>query len=113
MKQIPKINSDHVRTVAVQVECLATAINRQTGTLQKKFDELYGYLQFTDPKNDASLDRFLLTLARAKSLCDVLPSLIYQAQALQKFGLPTVPATALSGAAPCRETIVSPIQLTA
>jgi hypothetical protein len=83
-----EVNQAKVRAAAVQVEHIAYLINRQAEDLRKKFDDMYEYLDHADPVGDVAFERYMLTLARAKSLCDVMPSLIFQAQAMQKFGLP-------------------------
>ena len=82
------INDAAIRTASVQIEQLAQQINHRAKLLCEQFDALYPNLQFADPVKDVAFDRYLIALARAKSLCEVMPSLAYQAREMQRFGLP-------------------------
>lgn len=90
MKQENEMNTAQIRAVSVQIEQVANNIQSQALLLREKFDELYGNLQFADLAKDVAFDRYMCTLARAKSLCEVMPSLAYQAREMQCFGLPQV-----------------------
>lgn len=86
-KQTP-INDAAIRAASVQIEQLAQSIQSRAELLREQFDELYPNLQFADPVKDVAFDRYMIALARAKSLCEVMPSLAYQAREMQRFGLP-------------------------
>lgn len=75
-----------VRAVSVQVEELAHNIQSQALLLREKFDALYPNLQFADPIKNAAFDRYMVTLAHAKMLCDQMPSLAHQAREMQSYG---------------------------
>jgi len=86
------IDDAAIRASSVIIEQLAQSIQSRAILLREQFDKLYPNLQFADPVKDASFDRYMNALARAKSLCEVMPSLAYQSREMQQFGLPVVPA---------------------
>jgi len=80
------INDAAIRAASVIVERLAQNITAQAVLLRQQFDALYPNLQFADPVRDVALDRYLLTMAHVKMLCDQMPSLAYQARKMQQYG---------------------------
>ena len=82
------IDDAAIRTASVQIEQLAHEIQNRAIVLREQFDALYPNLQFADPVKDAAFDRYMIALAHAKMFCDQMPSLTYQARAMQSFGLP-------------------------
>ena len=82
------INDAAIRAASVQIEQLAQQINHRAKLLCEQFDALYPNMRFADPVKDTAFDRYMIAIARAKSLCEVCPSLAYQAREMQRFGLP-------------------------
>jgi len=75
-----------IRTISVQVEQLAHSIQSHALLLREKFDELHPLLQYVDPIKDVTFQRYMITLAHVKMLCDQVPSLAYQARKMQSYG---------------------------
>lgn len=82
------IDDAAIRAASVQIEQLAQSIQSRAVLLSEQFDALYLNLKFADPVKDVAFDRYMIALARAKSLCEVMPFLAYQAREMQRFGLP-------------------------
>jgi len=80
------IDDAAIRAASVIIEELAHNISNRAELLREQFDALYPNLQFADPVRDAAFDRYMLTLARVKMLCDQAPSLAHQAREMQLFG---------------------------
>lgn len=81
-------NDAQVRSASVTIEQLAKNILSQAVMLREQFDALYPNLKFADPVKHADFDRYMLAIARAKSLCEVCPGLAWQAREMQRYGLP-------------------------
>ena len=80
------INDAAIRAASVIIEELAHNISNRAELLREQFDTLYPNIQFADPVLDVAFDRYMLTLAHVKMLCDQAPSLAHQAREMQLFG---------------------------
>lgn len=80
------INDAQIRAASVIIEELAHNISNRAEMLREQFDTLYPNIQFADPVRDATFNRYMLTLAHVKMLCDQAPSLAHQAREMQRFG---------------------------
>jgi hypothetical protein len=90
MPKQPKFNDAQIRAESVTVEQLAHNIQSQALLLSEKFDALYVNLKYADPIKDAAFDRYMITMAHCKMMCDQMPSLAHQAHEMQTYGLPKV-----------------------
>ena len=86
MSKQTTIDDAQIRAVSVQVEELAREIQNRANVLREKFHELYGNLKYADPVKHAAFDRYMITMAHVKMLCDQMPSLACQAREMQLFG---------------------------
>lgn len=88
MSEQTTINDAQIRAEAAEIEIIAKQIQSLAGNLRNSFNALHPNLQFAHPTKDVALDRFMLTLARVKMLCDALPALEFQARAMREFHMP-------------------------
>ena len=86
MQKQTEINDAQIRAESVRLEEVAQEALNRARVFGEIFDALYPNLEFADPVKHAAFDRLMITLARAKSLCECLPSLAYQAKEMQLFG---------------------------